>query len=167
MSDVVIRPARKGDGEGMAVAWLDAGRTYAELDPELFRVPDSKHVADSMESWIAEPPGENEALVVAEVEGGVVGLVSLRLEGPAPNPEAQLVLDVTEVRLFVDGLVVAEAFRRRGVGTRLMQAADEWGRTRGARLAVLDTWGESPESVPFYERLGYAPRSIRFRKRLD
>jgi GNAT superfamily N-acetyltransferase len=90
----------------------------------------------------------------------------LRLEAPVPDPEAQLVLDATEVRLFVDGLVVEKAFRRRGVGTRLMRAAEDWGRSRGARLALLDTWGESPQSVPFYERLGYTPRSIRFRKPL-
>jgi len=90
-------------------------------------------------------------------------LDAARLEAPVPDPEAKLVLDATEVRLLVDGLVVEKAFRRRGVGTRLMRAAEEWGRSRGARLALLDTWGESPQSVPFYEGLGYTPRSIRFR----
>jgi GNAT superfamily N-acetyltransferase len=164
--DVVVRPAGKGDGDGMAAAWLDAGRTYAELDPELFRVPDAKGLPASIETWIADVTGEKEALIVAEIDGVVVGWVSARLEEAVSDPEAQLVRDVTDTRLFVDGLVVGQAHRRRGIGTRLMIAAEEWGRGRGARLALLDTWGESPESVPFYEQLGYAPRSVRFRKRL-
>jgi GNAT superfamily N-acetyltransferase len=53
------------------------------------------------------------------------------------------------------------------VGTVLLEAAEAWGRTRGARVARLDTYAHSPVSVPFYEdHMGYRRRSIVFQKRL-
>jgi GNAT superfamily N-acetyltransferase len=73
-----------------------------------------------------------------------------------------------ECDLYVDSLGVGEAYRRRGVGARLMDAVEEWGRDRGAVRSVLTTYHASPLSVPFYERrMGYARRSIVFEKRLD
>jgi ribosomal protein S18 acetylase RimI-like enzyme len=69
-------------------------------------------------------------------------------------------------RLSVDALAVAERFRRQGVGRMLMEAAERWGRRRGAELVVLDTWIDSPLSVPFYDALGYRRRQIKFDKPL-
>jgi len=35
---VQIRPARVGDGDGMARVWLTAGAYYADLDPAHFQL---------------------------------------------------------------------------------------------------------------------------------
>jgi GNAT superfamily N-acetyltransferase len=62
---------------------------------------------------------------------------------------------------------VLAPYRRRGVGARLLAAAEEWGRARGDVRAVLTTYHASPLSVPFYEQgMGYERRSIVFEKRL-
>jgi GNAT superfamily N-acetyltransferase len=72
------------------------------------------------------------------------------------------------VRLYVDALGVEEAYRRRGVGGRLMHAVEEWGRDKGAVRSVLTTHHASPLSVPFYEQsMRYERRSIILEKRLD
>jgi GNAT superfamily N-acetyltransferase len=47
-----------------------------------------------------------------------------------------------------------------------MAAVEEWARGRGAELVMLQTWADSPESVPFYERIGYRRRAIIFQKQL-
>jgi hypothetical protein len=57
-----------------------------------------------------------------------------------------------EVRVDVDGLGVVQAYRRLGVGTRVMGAIERWARARGAVWAMLDTYAASPLSVPFYDR---------------
>ena len=41
---------------------------------------------------------------------------------------------------------------RRGAGRALLETAEAWGRDRGAEAVRLDTWAESPVSVPFCER---------------
>src|SRR5207253_4376667 len=67
-------------------------------------------------------------------------------------------------RAEIGGVGGRERVRRHGSGRVLVEAAERWGREHGASLFFLDTYVMSPLSVPFYERLGYARRSIRFVK---
>jgi GNAT superfamily N-acetyltransferase len=55
--------------------------------------------------------------------------------------------------LQVAYLWVAEAARGAGYGTRLMQDAEAYARSRGAVGATVETY--SFQARPFYERLGY------------
>jgi GNAT superfamily N-acetyltransferase len=55
--------------------------------------------------------------------------------------------------LQVTHLWVAEAARGAGHGTRLMENAEAYARSRGAVWATLETY--SFQARPFYERLGY------------
>ena len=41
-----------------------------------------------------------------------------------------------------------------------MVRAEEWLAGRGARVIKLDTFIQSPESVPFYDAVGYKRTSI-------
>jgi GNAT superfamily N-acetyltransferase len=79
------------------------------------------------------------------------------------NPTREL----RERRLYINYVVTAEAHKRRGVATRLVEAAEDWARRQRVTLSLCDTYIGSPESVPFWEkRMGYEQRSIRLRKRL-
>ncbi len=67
----------------------------------------------------------------------------------------------------MDALIVDRSHWREGAGTALLEAAETWGRGRGAEIARLDAYAHGPVSVPFYEdRMGYQRRSIIFQKRL-
>jgi GNAT superfamily N-acetyltransferase len=62
--------------------------------------------------------------------------------------------------------VVAE-YRRRGIGTRLLQAAETWSVTRGARAAGFSTYIGAPAAVSFYEqRMGYTRQAVYLHKPL-
>jgi GNAT superfamily N-acetyltransferase len=63
--------------------------------------------------------------------------------------------------LHVDLLVVPAEARGHGVGTRLMQLAEEEALARGCHSAWLDT--HDFQARPFYERLGY----VRFAELAD
>lgn len=56
--------------------------------------------------------------------------------------------------LFIKQLWVAESFRRRGIGRRLMIAAEQEARQRGCVHAHCDTFDF--QALPFYEKLGYS-----------
>jgi hypothetical protein len=47
-----------------------------------------------------------------------------------------------------------------------MEHAERWLADQGASVIELDTLATSPESVPFYEAIGYRPRSIIFERKL-
>jgi GNAT superfamily N-acetyltransferase len=166
MTDARIRPARPGDGEGCAEVWTDVGRYYNALDSRAFQVPNSEGLAESFEQDIANADADQLRLVAEDQ--GIVGLLIAGLVRPVKRPEHELVRDLSRLRLLVHALAVSAPYRRTGVGTALMAAAETWGREHGAVIVSLDTYVHSPTSVPFYEgRMGYARRAVIFRKELD
>lgn|SRR5215472_1815190 len=164
---VTIRPARAGDGAGLAACWVDTGRYYAELAPEHFRVPVVDGLDASFEEALSRPRSDDELWLVAEVGGRVAGSVTARLQPPGERAERQLVRRFGELRALVDAIYVIGSHRRQGIGTLLLGAAEQWATGKGAVAVSLDTYVGSPLSIPFYEqRMGYYRRAIVFEKRL-
>jgi GNAT superfamily N-acetyltransferase len=150
----------------MARIWLAAARYYAELEPELFRVPYEEGLAEAFETSIRVNRTDGELQLVAEDDGRLVGMVEARLVEPVENAGIQLVRYVGQRHVIIDSLMVDPTSWRQGIGAELMEAVEGWGRTRGAVLARLDTFADSPVSIPFYERQGYRRRSVIFEKPL-
>ena len=120
-------------------------------------------IADDAD-WRRDP--HNLALV-AEIDGEVAGYLESSIQAPVDSARWQSQSDVGERRLHINYLGTGEGYKRRGVATALVEAAESWGRDRGATVAVCDTWIDSPMSVPFWEeRMGYRRRAIIFRKSL-
>jgi GNAT superfamily N-acetyltransferase/MFS family permease len=163
--DAEIRRPVAGDGQGLAEIWLDMARYHAELDPVFFRVPGRDGLAEALETW-ATGVGDDALVLVAERDGRVVGFVGAAVARPDADAATQLVRELTKVRLVVAALGVLRSDWRRGIGSRLLAAAEDWGREKGATVALLDTYEGSPVSVPFYLKRGYGRRALRLRKEL-
>ena len=104
---------------------------------------------------------------MAEVEGQVAGYLEASIQEPLESARWQSQRDLARRRLFINYVGTADRFKRQGVATRLVHAAEEWGRARGAVVAMLDTFVGSDLSVPFWEeRMGYDRQAIIFRKPL-
>jgi GNAT superfamily N-acetyltransferase len=167
MMEVKIRAPRVGDGEGLARAWLDAGAYYAALNPDLFQMPVEDGLAKEFEEQVLGLTSEHSLVLVAETDKWAVGYIWATIEQPSPLAAEDFVRDLGLVRVVIQALIVQEAHRQQGIGTQLMEAAETWARSKGAVIALLDTYVDSPLSVPFYEeRMGYRRRALRFRKEL-
>jgi GNAT superfamily N-acetyltransferase len=166
VSEITIRAAQTGDGRGIASLTHDSANYYRELAPDAFRRPDERGQVEWIDSFL---PIENESEIalVAEIGGEVVGFVEARLEEPLKSARYQTDPTLSERRLFVNALLTARAYWRRGVGSALVAAVEAWGKENGATVAVMDTYSESPVSVPFWQRLGYRTHALIMRKRLD
>jgi hypothetical protein len=116
MSDVLIRPARVGDGEGLALVWLDIATYYSRLDPERFQIPDADGLADWFEQRWSLPAPDNRFDRVADFDGQVVGLVAAFTEEPHDSASRQLVRELAWRRLTVNAIGVGTSFWRRGIG---------------------------------------------------
>jgi GNAT superfamily N-acetyltransferase len=161
-----IREATGGDGPAIARAHSESAAYYAGLAPELFRIPDDDGLVEFVEPTPADN-SETSLLIVAELDDEVVGHLFAELFTPGETDRFQSPAELSEVRLLIQALSVRQSHWRRGVATALVEAAEAWGRERGATVVLCDTWPDSPVSMPFWtSRMGYATRSVRLRKRL-
>ena len=165
--EVDVRAVREGDGGDLVETWDDGRSFYASLDADIFQAPDPDNPGDAdafVESLREADAQPHRFARVAEVEGRVVGYIVARLDEPMPDTSEQLMRDLGRLRGYVEALGVHRSVWRHGVGTALMQAAEEWARAEGAVVLKTDTSLGSPVSVPFYEALGYDRQAVTFRK---
>ncbi|GAB6938919.1 N-acetyltransferase family protein [Isoptericola variabilis] len=102
------------------------------------------HVA-GFEAIEASP---NDELVVAELDGAVVGCMQLTfVPGISRNGAT---------RLLVEAVRVDASLRGQGLGRALMEHAHARGRERGCVLAQLTSDKQRPDAHRFYRSLGYA-----------
>lgn len=164
---IIIRDARAEDAPGIARIGLENGAYHARIAPELFHVPDEEGLAEFIagdEEWRSLPTS---LALVADSDGEIAGYLEASLQEPMDSARWQGQRDLGKTRLFINYVGTADKFKRQGVATELVQVAEEWARVMDAEVAVCDTWIDSPLSVPFWEeRMGYARRSIIFRKPL-
>ena len=167
MPRIVIREFRPGDGIELAVMMRENGAYYASLAPDIFRQPDADGLVEFIEGdteWREAPENFGR---VAEVDGTVAGYIEATIQPPMETARWQSQHDLAAARLFIGFVGTADRFKRTGVATSLVEAAERWGRERGARVATCDTWIDSAISLPFWEkRMRYTRRGIILRKEL-
>ncbi|HEV8649497.1 MAG TPA: GNAT family N-acetyltransferase [Actinomycetes bacterium] len=80
------------------------------------------------------------AMFVAEAGGRAVG---------------QLGIELARYGVADLGMLVAEGWRGRGVGSALMEAAIGWARDAGAHKIALQVWPHNQAGIALYEKFGF------------
>lgn len=129
-----VRPATTDEVAALPGMQVDAGQVFRDLGMAM--------VADGPEPEVAEFARAQQRghLLVALVGGDVVGFVRL------------VVLDAA---LHVEQVTVAPGHGGRGIGRRLMVAAEALAREQGYARMTLTTFRDVPFNGPFYESLGW------------
>jgi ribosomal protein S18 acetylase RimI-like enzyme len=71
-----------------------------------------------------------------------------------------------QVDAYVGELASAAGQERRGIGSALMQAAEEWGAQRGLEYLTLETGTANHTARAFYAALGYLEEDVRLTKKI-
>ncbi len=93
----------------------------------------------------------------AEIDSGIAGFCSLTIKNSLWQ-EANIGT--------ISEMVVAEAFRKRGIGTALLGTIVDMARQRGCRRIELDSAFHREEAHRFYEKAGFEKRAYLFSKEL-
>jgi N-acetylglutamate synthase-like GNAT family acetyltransferase len=141
--EVTIREARVEDGPALAA-----------LIGQLGYPASARAVARRVERLGSS---EADTLVVAQLEGKIVGLAGLH---------TSLSVEYDEPAAKLSALVVDERYRRRGVGETLVAAMETEARRRGCCLIFLTTAERRHDAHAFYRRVGFEETGRRFAKRL-
>ena len=146
---IVVRVALPSDAtvvEDMlreAARWVDALGVIMWEEGELDSSRIAAEVADGQ-------------FFVAEVDGTIAGAIRFQLEDRLFWPDL-----AQDESAFVHRLVVARAFKGRGVSTALLEWSIERARAMGRRFLRLDCDAERTKLRALYERSGFRLHSYR------
>jgi ribosomal protein S18 acetylase RimI-like enzyme len=160
---ITIRPAVPDDADGIARVYLESAEYHAGLDPERYSACAFEPIAARYRQGRQHPPDEAGEVItlIAEMSGEIVGFVDARLyRSPDPMHGEMLYCYIVEI-------AVSRLHQSRGIGGRLLQGAEGWGRGHGAELAMLEYNAANTRAAEFYHRrMGYRVASITATKRL-
>jgi lactoylglutathione lyase len=160
---VEIRPAVPEDADGIARTFLESAEYHAELDPERYSTPAVETISERYFTGRQHPShaGREVTTLVAELSGEIVGFIDARLEQSLDAMHREMVY------CHIAEISVRSVHRNQGIGGRLLQEAEDWGRRLGAEFASLEYHAANSRAGLFYqERMGYRLASITAIKRL-
>jgi len=124
------------------VARLSDAGTIAELTSQLGYEVEASTAAARLARILSRP---DQQFWVAEFDGRPVGWVHVAIAEYAESGAF----------VVIGGLVVDRNHRRQGIGTALMEHAEEWATKAGCSIARLQSSSSRTASHRFYETLGY------------
>jgi ribosomal protein S18 acetylase RimI-like enzyme len=148
MVDIKIRPATMDDYEPLCRLYRQADQVHVDLLPEVLQA--FAGPARSRE-FVSQFVGQDDAAcLVAEVDGEIVGMLTVKKAAAPPYPMFR-----PREHALVEILVVDEAHRHRGVGGALLDAAKQWARARGLKSLQTNVWAANTVAKRFYARHGF------------
>jgi aminoglycoside 6'-N-acetyltransferase I len=132
----------------------------SRLREDLWPATPTDELASDMDVILGDPK-RNAVFVARCGDGQLVGFVEAALRDWAEGCETRPVG-------YVEGWYVAPSFRRRGIGRRLVDAAEQWAVSRGCLEMGSDAEIANVLSHRAHAALGYAEveRVVKFAKRL-
>jgi RimJ/RimL family protein N-acetyltransferase len=142
-----IRRARPGDAAALVGLAEAVG-----AEPEGWLISDSswRSVGAERRYLRAVRRHPDAAVFVAETEADVVARLSIARD---PHPASRHVADL--------GLMVAAAYRSRGIGRALLEQAVAWARSSGVRKLELHVFPHNEPAIRLYEQFGFVREGFR------
>jgi GNAT superfamily N-acetyltransferase len=151
-----VRPARPDDRDFV----LSAAKRLADFEPPAWRSAAEIVEGDSrtLRVFFERPPAGS-ALLVAQAPAGLpLGFVYLETLSDYFTGEAHGHIGI---------LAVVKEGQGKGIGGRLLRAAEDWARARGHRKLTLSVFEQNRHARDVYEHLGYAPEVLRYVKPVE
>jgi RimJ/RimL family protein N-acetyltransferase len=113
--------------------------------------------AAALASALDQPMEESPILVAQRPDGELGGFVFVVRQVDYFRQQPHAHVSILTVDAEVEG---------QGAGRALLEAAEAWARTRGMDMITLHVFAGNQRARAVYERLGYAPETLRYVKRL-
>ncbi|MEU8286232.1 GNAT family N-acetyltransferase [Micromonospora sp. NPDC048905] len=156
-----VRPAGLSDVPALVDLRLANAEAHLSLAPDVYRLPQREAVAHHFTAVLTKGAG-GDAILVAELDGQVVGMVEL-LRLPEP-PAHQILRPEPSAQIHT---VVSGTARGRGVGSALVDAAGRWAAENGITSLSAGIHHRNDGAVRFYRRHGYAPSGTLLNRQLE
>jgi GNAT superfamily N-acetyltransferase len=154
---MLVRRAKRSDIDGILEVWKEHMDFHSEIYPLFARAEDG-HVrfAEFLSKHWNDPDW---ALFVADEEGAIVGYCLATILDYPP---------VFHIRNFgfIQDMAVSAEFRRRGIGTELLERLVVWFKEQGVRRVELQALIGNEVSQSFWSKRGFAQYLSRFARNI-
>jgi RimJ/RimL family protein N-acetyltransferase len=149
---VIVAPVLVREAEPRDAAALVALARAVSAEPEGWLLSEEgwRSVGEERRYLRALRRYADAVVLLAEEDGAVVGRLSAARD---THPASAHVADV--------GLMVATTHRRRGIGTELLAAVEDWAQGTGVQKLELHVFPHNAPAIALYERLGYCREGVR------
>ncbi len=153
-NDILIRNAGYKDYKSLCEIFAQANAEHCDMRPDLYRpveiaIPQSKYrLAIAARNLFGYQPV---SLQVAEHEGRVVGAVFVQ-----SLSRSHLSWSAFEKEAYLDNVVVIPGYRRRGIGSALLRAAQNWSKESGHTHMWGKIVNQNEPSLAFFKKAGFS-----------
>jgi ribosomal protein S18 acetylase RimI-like enzyme len=148
MSTFTIREARVGDINAIYKIFAETDRLHREAHPERFQ---TASYPEDIKGFYRTCILKSEAdILVAVGQSEMLGALICTVYQSSAAP-------ILTPRTYgcIENITVPKNYRRRKIGTALMEAAKTWAGTKGATSIELTVWEFNQGAASFYHQMGY------------
>jgi ribosomal protein S18 acetylase RimI-like enzyme len=149
------------DYGGLCTLFREVDALHREALPQVFRDPgDPARSRDYIASIVEQD--DNTCIWIAEQRHQIVGLLHISIRETRDIP-----ILMPRRYAVVENLAVSQAYRRRGIGSALLRAAERWALDKRATQIDLHVWEFNEGARAFYEMMDYGTASRRLWRSLS
>jgi len=157
---VIIRPARDADRNALFEGMIALQAFERSLEPN--RADPEAVAARHVEDLLAQRDRGEAEILVAEADGRVVGWI-----GVVTRYTSDDLLERHRRFAYITDLIVLEAHRRRGLGRRLLEAAERYAASQGDRRLRVGVLAANDHAHRVYAKAGYRDYEVILEKEID
>ncbi len=144
---MTVRFASAEDLEAVNALRRQVNDLHEQGRPEVFKPGFPRELRDYVQEIFRDP---RKRIAVCEEDGRLCAIAVLN---HVTKPETPYMLE--RDYLDIDEFAVDEAYRRKGVGTRLIAFIREYARREGLSRIELNMWEFNRDALAFYEAVGF------------
>lgn len=153
----MIREATVDDLKPLVELYKEQMLFQNKFDPQSFPLLDDSALENKMKDILEE---STYRVICNETDGTIDGcaiFLIINIGSSAEKPDGEL---------LVSNIIVAEDFRRRGIGTALINEIFTIAKEQFCGKVIVDVYPENIDARKFYEKMGLVPKTIKMEKRI-
>ena len=155
-----IRPFEPRDRTALDTCVRELQTHELQYEPRMKPADDVIHTY--VDNQLAQCDEFNGAVLVAEVDGSVIGYTTIFAAMPNDDPD-----EIDYTYAYVADLAVNHTHRGQGIGKSLLIAASNFAREHGATCLRISVLAQNTEAASLYKRFGFSPRVVELEMSVD
>ena len=150
MEVITVRHAAGEDTDVLIGLYKEFHEFHVVGVPDRLQSPRDYRDEDLRTKLIELLEAEYSTVIVAELDGQVIGFAEVYLKKDEANP-----FRVSYTYAHLQSMMVSKKHRRKKVGRHLLLAVEHWAKEKDASEIRLDIWEFDAGPLEFYEKQGY------------